>query len=154
MAPKRRGENGSIYSYETRDGRRRRFVFRDSRGRQSSRSGFTSRREAQRERQRVLGKVHRGEVRAAREDLAGFWERYLHARRPYLESGSWQDYRRNGSAHPPAPRAPPVHVAHSAGLRDWLVRVVAGSRSPQAGIPQGSPRGRSWSGTSASRQCG
>src|SRR3954452_3116588 len=87
MAPKQRGSDGSIYSYKTKDGTRWRFMFRDSRGRQSTRRGFTSRREAQRERERLLGKVHRGEIRASREDLAGFWERYLHARRPYLENG-------------------------------------------------------------------
>jgi hypothetical protein len=78
MAPRQRGNDGSIYSYETAEGTRWRFVFRDSRGRQSSRRGFTSRREAQRERERLLGKVHRGEVRASREDLAGFWERCPH----------------------------------------------------------------------------
>ena len=124
MARNQRGSDGSIYSYKTKDGTRWRFMFRDSRGRQSTRRGFTSRREAQRERERLLGKVHRGEIRASREDLASFWERYLHARRPYLENGSWEDYRRHGE------RRILPHLGHrkltsltAPELRDWLVEL-------------------------------
>jgi hypothetical protein len=124
MAAKARGKQGSIYSYETSEGTRWRFVFRDSRGRQTSRSGFTSRRQAQRERERLLGRVHRGEIRTSRETLASYWERYPHARRPYLDHGSWQDYRRHGE------RSILPHLGHrkltsltAPELRDWLVEL-------------------------------
>jgi integrase len=72
-----------------------------------------------------MGKVHRGEIRTSREDLASYWERYLHARRPYLENGSWQDYRRHGE------RRILPHLGHrkltsltAPELRDWLVELA------------------------------
>jgi integrase-like protein len=92
----RRGANDSIYAYKTKAGTRYRFVFPDSRGKQTSRNGFRSRPAAHRERERLMGKVHRGEVRVSRESLEAYWRRYLQQRRPYLENGSWQDYRRHG----------------------------------------------------------
>ena len=90
------GTHGSIYAYKTRAGTRYRFVFRDSRGKQTTRRGFTSRAAARKERERLMGRVHRGEVRVSRESLESYWRGYLQRRRPYLEDGSWQDYRRHG----------------------------------------------------------
>jgi hypothetical protein len=43
-----------------------------------------------------MGRVHRGEVRVSRESLEAYWRRSLQQRKPYLENGSWQDYRRPG----------------------------------------------------------
>jgi integrase len=91
-----RRDQGSIYAYETRAGTRYRFTFRDDNGRQTTRRGFLTRAAARKERERLMGKVHAGELRVSRETLAGYWERYLAARRPYLEPGSWQDYRGHG----------------------------------------------------------
>jgi integrase len=72
-----------------------------------------------------MGRVHRGEVRTSRESLEGYWLRYLKARKPYLENGSWQDYRRHGEL-----RILP-HLGHrrltsltAPELRDWLVDLV------------------------------
>jgi hypothetical protein len=56
MAPKAKGKQGSIYAYETLDGTRWRFVFRDSRGKQSSRWGSTERRV-------IPGRAPRGSAR-------------------------------------------------------------------------------------------
>jgi hypothetical protein len=92
----RRGAKGSIYAYRTAAGTRYRFVFRDSRGKQTSKNGFLSRAAARTERERLMGRVHRGEVRVSRESLEGYWLRYLKARKPYLENGSSQAYRRHG----------------------------------------------------------
>ena len=92
----RRGANGSIYAYKTKAGTRYRFVFRDARGKQTSRNGYVTRAAARKARKRLMGKVHRGELRVSRESLGACWGRYLTQRRPYLEDGSWQDYRRHG----------------------------------------------------------
>ena len=62
----KRGAKGSIYAYKTEAGTRYKFVFRDPRGRQSSRGGFRSRTEARKAREALMGKVHRGEARISR----------------------------------------------------------------------------------------
>src|SRR3954468_8023221 len=119
--PSERGLQGSIYAYETTAGTRYRFTFRDRSGRQTTRRGFLSRREAQRERERLMGKVHAHQVRVSRESLAGWWARWLEQRRPYLERGSWVGYRSHGE------RRILPHLGHRKltaitppELRDWL----------------------------------
>ena len=78
------------WAYETRAGTRYLFSFRDSPGRQTTRRDFVSRAADRKERERLMGKVHAGQLRVSRETLTGWWERWLAARRPYLEDGSWQ----------------------------------------------------------------
>lgn len=113
---------GSIYAYETRAGTRYRFTLRDPAGRQTTRRGFTTRAEARRERERLMGKVHAGELRVSRETLAGYWERYLTARKPYLEEGSWIDYRNHGRRRILPQLGHRKLTALSAPeLREWLV---------------------------------
>jgi len=129
MTPdKRRGASGSIYAYQTQAGTRCRFVFRDSRGTQTSRNGFLTRAAARKEREKLMGRMHAGQVRASRETLAGYWERYLKARRPYLEDGSWQDYRRHGELRIlPCLGHRKLTALSAPELRDWLERT---SRPP------------------------
>ena len=92
-------------------------------GRQSSRRGFSSRREAQRERERLgQGAPRRGPrfARGPRRLLAT-----LPARPPPLPGerllAGLPPPRR--AAHPPPPRPPQAHVADRAGVRDWLVEL-------------------------------
>ena len=145
--------DGSIYSYETTAGTRWRFIFRDSRGRADAAAAASraAARPRARARAAAWASVHRGEVRVSRETLAGYWERYLHARRPYLEDGSWQDYRRHGErAHPPPPRPPQAHVAHRAGAarlarrarRDRPVGAQDAQQRAQGARRLPQPRGR------------
>lgn len=123
-APTARGTKGSIYPYETRAGTRYRFTIRDPSGRQTTRRGFTSRTAARKERERLMGQVHGGQLRVSRESFAAYWERYLHARRPYLEEGSWQDYRRHGEARLlPYLGHRKLTVLTAPELRDWLVEL-------------------------------
>ena len=124
--PRERGQQGSIYAYETAAGTRYRFTFRDASGRQTTRRGFLSRRDAQRERERLMGKVHAHQIRVSRESLGGWWARWLEQRRPYLERGSWLDYRSHGE------RRILPHLGHRRltsitppELRDWLTELAA-----------------------------
>jgi hypothetical protein len=71
-----------------------------------------------------MGRVHRGEVRVSRESLEAYWRRSLQQRKPDLENGSWQDYRRPGEL-----RILP-HLGHrnltaltAPELREWLVEL-------------------------------
>jgi hypothetical protein len=80
-----------------------------------------------------MGRVHRGEVRVSRESPEGCWLRYLKARKPYLENGSWRDYRRQGELRilPPGsnllPPMPSSTISTSAcsGPRGLVDRVEA-----------------------------
>jgi integrase len=119
-----RGAQGSIYAYSTQAGTRYRFTYRDSAGKQTTKRGFRSRAAARKERERLMGRVHRGEVRVSRESLERYWLRYLKARKPYLENGSWQDYRRHGELRILPDLGHRKLTALSAPeLRDWLVEL-------------------------------
>ena len=88
----RHGRSGGVYSYRTADGTRWRFVYRRSDGAQTTKRGFTSERAARDARRRLVEQVERGEVRHTTETFAGYWERWLGQRRPYLEPGTWSGY--------------------------------------------------------------
>ena len=51
-----------------------------------SRAGLTH--TAHKERERLMGRVHAGQRRVSRETVAGSFERYLDARKPYLQEGT------------------------------------------------------------------
>jgi hypothetical protein len=53
-----------VYVYETKDGTRYRFSFRQADGTLSTRRGFTSRRAAATERRRLIESIERGEVKS------------------------------------------------------------------------------------------
>jgi hypothetical protein len=85
-----------IYAYDTTEGVRYRFVFRQSDGTQSNRRGFTTRRAAATARRRLVASIERGEVKASRATFGEFWARLLEERRPYLTAGSMVDYETHG----------------------------------------------------------
>jgi len=86
----------AIYAYETKAGRRYRFVFRQSDGALSSRRGFVSRRAAATARRKLIESIERREVTVCREDLESFWERFVMDKRPYLTPGSHLDLVTHG----------------------------------------------------------
>jgi integrase len=88
----RHGRSGSVYSYRTTDGIRWRFVYRRTDGTQTTKRGFTSERAARDARRRLIEQVERGEVRHTKETFAGYWDRWLAQRKPYLEPGTWTGY--------------------------------------------------------------
>jgi integrase len=88
----RHGRSGGVYSYATADGIRWRFVYRRSDGTQTTKRGFPSARAARDARRRLIEQVERGEVRHTKETFAGYWERWLAQRKPYLEAGTWTGY--------------------------------------------------------------
>jgi hypothetical protein len=127
------GTCGSIYRYETKSGTRWRITFRDANGKQSGRRGFRTRREAQRAREQLMGRVHGRQIIVSRESLAGWWQTWLTSRKPYLENGSWNDYRRHGEQ-----RILP-HLGHrklttitAPEVREWIVELAeAGDFKPK-----------------------
>jgi len=118
-----------VYPYETKAGRRWCFSYRDSAGKQAMKRGFSSPTAARKERERIMGRVHRGELRVSRESLAGWWARWLTQRKPYLEHGSWQDYRRHGERRIlPDLGHRKLTSLTAPELRDWLVGLSASGR--------------------------
>ena len=88
----RHGRSGGVYSYRTAEGVRWRFVYRRSDGTQTTKRGFASERAARDARRRLIEQIERGEVRHTTQTFGGYWEQWLHRRRPYLEPGTWSGY--------------------------------------------------------------
>jgi integrase len=87
---------GGVYPYETSEGTRWRFVFRQSDGGLTTRRGFTSRTAATNARNAAIEEVRRGEVRVNRDVFSDFWAGLLEAKRPYITPGTLQDYTTHG----------------------------------------------------------
>ena len=120
----------SIYPYQLADGSTRYyFKYRKSDGSPGTKRGFTSRREARRARLRVMAAVDRGEVRACRDTFAVYFDRWLVMRRPYLEEGTWRDYRVHGEKRlKPAFGAMKLGAVDEAVIRDWVAEQIADGR--------------------------
>jgi integrase len=92
----RHGRSGGVYSYRTADAVRWRFVYRRSDGTQTTKRGFPSERAARDARRRLIEQIERGEVRHTAQTFGGYWDEWLHRRRPYLEPGTWSGYETAG----------------------------------------------------------
>ena len=120
------GRGDGVYAYETGDGIRFRFSFRQSDGTLSTRRGYTSRRAAVKARRRLVEAIERGEIKAARETFGEFWARYLEERRPYLTSGTLIDYESHGRKRllPTFGSTPLVRIDEAA-VRRWMRGLTA-----------------------------
>jgi hypothetical protein len=65
-------------------------------GTQTTKRGFASERAARDARRRLIEQIERGEVRHTAQTFGGYWEQWLHRRRPYLEPGTWSGYEAAG----------------------------------------------------------
>jgi integrase len=93
---KPRSSTPNVYPYETSDGTRWRYSYRDSRGRASSKRGFPTERAAARDREQRMGRVRQGGVFVSRMTFGEFFPGWLRARRPYVTAGTWADYEVHG----------------------------------------------------------
>lgn len=89
-------DKSGVYPYDTDDGVRWRFVYRQSDGRLTTRRGFASRTAAQLARNTAVEEVRRGEVWATRDTFRTFWPKLLDAKRPYVTPGALQDDTTHG----------------------------------------------------------
>ena len=99
-AAKPRSSTPNVYPYETSDGTRWRYSYRDARGRQSSKRGFASERAAARDRGRTIARVERSGLYVSRLTFGEFFAAWLRTRRPYLASGTWADCGRRRAGRP------------------------------------------------------
>ena len=86
----------NVYPYETSEGTRWRYSYRDSRGRLSTKRGFLTERAAARDREERMGRVHQGTVVVSRMTFGEFFTEWLRRRRPYVTDGTWADYEVHG----------------------------------------------------------
>jgi integrase len=136
----RRGGSGTpasstpnVYPYETSNGVRWRYTYRDSRGRQSSKRGFRSEREAARDRERTVGRVHQGGVYISRLTFGDFFPSWLRTRRPYVTPGTWQGYEVQGRLRlVPTFGERRLTALSTFEVRDWLLELYeAGDCAPK-----------------------
>src|SRR4051794_33421323 len=85
-----------VYSYEVRGGTRYACTYRDARGRQSFKRGFTSPLAASKAKAGLDVRARAGELVVTRMTYGEWFERWLAARKPYLEANSYRDYEVNG----------------------------------------------------------
>jgi hypothetical protein len=128
-----RSSTPNVYPYETSDGLRWRYSYRDSRGRLSTRRGFLSERAAARDREERMGRVRQGTVVVSRATFGDFFPEWLRGRRPYLTAGTWADYEVHGRKrllpHFGSSRLTAITTFE---VRDWLLELhEAGEYAPK-----------------------
>lgn len=132
----RHGQSGGVYPYTTASGTMWRYVARRTDGTQTSKRGFASEKAARDARRRLTERQERGEVRDTKETFAAFWERWMARRKPYLQSGTWQAYERDGRLRLLPALGPlrlgAVDVARLRTLMDeWVEAIDAGTLAPK-----------------------
>jgi len=90
------GDQAGVYAYDTSEGTRWRFAFRQSDRRLTTRRGFASRRAATIARNTAVEEVRRGEVIVHRDTFRAFWDQLLTDKPPYVTAGTLQDYTTHG----------------------------------------------------------
>ncbi|MBA3807254.1 MAG: tyrosine-type recombinase/integrase [Solirubrobacterales bacterium] len=90
------GAKGGVYSYDTAQGTRWRYVFRRTDGTQTSKRGFSSQAAARTALRRLTEQMDRGEVRHTTQTFGSWWETWLQRRKPYLEPNAWRAYDVDG----------------------------------------------------------
>ena len=87
-AGKPRSSTPNVYPYETSEGTRWRYSYRDSRGRASSKRGFPTERAAARDREQRMGRVRQGTVYVSRMTFGEHFPAWLRRRRPVSHSSA------------------------------------------------------------------
>jgi integrase len=123
----------NVYPYKTSAGVRWRYTFRDSRGRSSTKRGFTSKRAALRHRERLMGNVHQGGVYVTRQTFTDFFQKWLRARKPYVAPGTWDGYEVQGRKRlVPAFGERRLTAITTFEIREWLLELFeAGECAPK-----------------------
>jgi integrase len=128
-----RSSTPNVYPYETSDGLRWRYSYRDSRGRLSTKRGFYSERAAARDREERMGRVRQGTVVVSRATFGEFFPEWLRGRRPYLTAGTWADYEVHGRKRLlPHFGDSRLTAITTFDVRDWLLELhEAGDYAPK-----------------------
>ena len=130
---KARGSTPNIYPYETSDGTRWRYSYRDSRGRLSTKRGFLTERAAARDREERMGRVRQGTVVVSRMTFGEFFPEWLRLRRPYVTAGTFADYAVHGRKRLlPHFADARLTAITTFDVRDWLLELhEAGEYAPK-----------------------
>lgn len=125
-SPRAAGRRGDgIWPYETDDGTRWRFSFRQSDGTQSTRRGFPTHRAAVAAKRQLLEGIRRGEVKASRETFEAFWQRLVREKRPYMSPGAHVDLVTHGRKRlVPFFGAQRLAAIDEDRVREWLTTMV------------------------------
>jgi len=119
------GPGDAVFPYDTRQGVRYGFKFRQSDGTSSTRRGFLSRGTARKAKREMEESIRRGEVKVARESFEAFWTRMLAERKPYLTEGGYEDMETHGRLRL-VPFLGPYRLSRidEDVVREWLATMV------------------------------
>jgi integrase len=128
-----RSSTPNIYPYETSDGMRWRYSYRDSRGRLSTKRGFPTERAAARDREETMARVRQGALVVSRMTFGEFFPLWLRRRRPYVTAGTFADYDAHGRKRLlPHFADARLTAITTFDVRDWLLELhEAGEYAPK-----------------------
>ena len=117
-------EYPGVYRYETKHGPRYRYNFRDSDGRQSCKRGFLSAQAAAIDKAGLNVQAAAGTLHLSTR-LADYFESWLAGHKPFIDPGTWRDYRTHGSKRL-VPEFGDKRLAEiaTADVRAWLAKAA------------------------------
>lgn len=114
-------EYPGVYAYETKQGTRYRYNFRDSDGKLSCKRGFRSPQAAAIDKAGVNVQAAAGTLHLSTARFADYFESWLAGHRPFVDAGTWTDYRTHGSKRLiPAFGDKRLDEIATADVREWL----------------------------------
>lgn len=122
-----------VYSYDTADGERFYFSFRDSDGKQSSRRGFASAQAAAKAKAGATVQSGAGALHLSTARFGDYFATWLAGHKPFVQPGTWADYRVHGDKRLiPEFGDKRLDEIATADVREWLAEASAsGLYSPK-----------------------
>jgi integrase len=114
-------EYPGVYAYPTKQGTRYRYNFRDSDGKLSCKRGFRSPQAAAIDKAGANVQAAAGTLHLSTARFADYFESWLAGHRPFVDAGTWNDYRTHGCKRLiPAFGDRRLDEIATADVREWL----------------------------------
>ena len=122
-------EYPGVYAYATAQGTRYRYNFRDSDGRPSCKRGFLSAQAASIDKAGRTVQAAAGTLHLSTARFADYFESWLAGHRPFIDQGTWKDYRTHGIKRlVPEFGAKRLDEIATADVREWLAKLSQAGR--------------------------
>jgi integrase len=119
-------EYPGIYRYETKQGSRYRYNFRDSDGKQSCKRGFLSPQAAAIDKAGLNVQAAAGTLHLSTALFADYFESWLAGHKPFVDLGTWSDYGTHGTKRLiPEFGDRRLDEIATADVREWLAEASA-----------------------------
>jgi len=112
-----------VYAYKTKQGKRYRYNFRDSDGKQSCKRGFLSSQAAAIDKAGLHVQAAAGTLHLSTARFEDYFESWLAGHKPFIDAGTWNDYRTHGIKRLiPEFGAKRLDEIATADVREWLAK--------------------------------